>query len=75
MIEQGPRLLGREDEDVSEAIRDIFDEDGITVLTDTGARSVSLANGRVVSLDLETPDGSLDLVATEPLENLFATLD
>jgi len=33
VIEKSPRLIGREDEDVSEAIRDIFVGEGITVRT------------------------------------------
>lgn len=67
VIEQGPRLMGREDEDVSGELRDILEEEGITVLTKTEARRVTPANGRSVSLDLRTPDGHLDLVATHLL--------
>jgi pyruvate/2-oxoglutarate dehydrogenase complex dihydrolipoamide dehydrogenase (E3) component len=33
VVEQGARLIGREDEDVSEAIRDILEAEGITVRT------------------------------------------
>jgi len=35
VIEQGSRLIGREDEDVSTAIREIVEAEGITVRTDT----------------------------------------
>lgn len=35
IVEMAPRLAMREDEDVSEAIRDILEEDGIRVLTET----------------------------------------
>ena len=31
MVEKGPRLIGREDEDVSDAIRDILEAEGIAV--------------------------------------------
>jgi pyruvate/2-oxoglutarate dehydrogenase complex dihydrolipoamide dehydrogenase (E3) component len=34
VVEMGPRLIGREDEDVSAAIRDILEAEGITVRTD-----------------------------------------
>jgi pyruvate/2-oxoglutarate dehydrogenase complex dihydrolipoamide dehydrogenase (E3) component len=33
VIEKGPRLIAREDEDVSEAVRDIFKDEGIAVRT------------------------------------------
>ena len=41
VVEKGPRLVGREDEDVSEAIREILIREGITVRT--GAECISLA--------------------------------
>ena len=36
IINRGPRLVSREDEDVSEAVREILENEGIRVLTDTG---------------------------------------
>jgi pyruvate/2-oxoglutarate dehydrogenase complex dihydrolipoamide dehydrogenase (E3) component len=33
VVEKGPRLIGREDEDVSEAVREILADEGITVRT------------------------------------------
>lgn len=41
VVEKGPRLVAREDEDVSEAIREILVREGITVRT--GAECISLA--------------------------------
>lgn len=41
VIEKGPRLVAREDEDISEAIREIIQREGITVRT--GAECISLA--------------------------------
>jgi pyruvate/2-oxoglutarate dehydrogenase complex dihydrolipoamide dehydrogenase (E3) component len=41
VIEKGPRLISREDEDISEAIRDILLREGISVRT--GAECISLA--------------------------------
>ena len=41
IIEKGPRLVGREDEDVSDAIREIFTREGIAILT--GAECISFA--------------------------------
>jgi pyruvate/2-oxoglutarate dehydrogenase complex dihydrolipoamide dehydrogenase (E3) component len=36
VVERGPRLIGREDEDVSEAVRDILDGEGIDIRTGVG---------------------------------------
>ena len=52
VVEMGPRLIGREDEDVSEAIRTILEAEGITVRT--GATCIALAphaDGVAVSVD------------------------
>jgi pyruvate/2-oxoglutarate dehydrogenase complex dihydrolipoamide dehydrogenase (E3) component len=75
VIQAAPRLAPREDEDVSEAIREIREDDGIRVLTDAravGARSE--ANG--VVLDLVSPEGDTEelwgshlLVATGRIPN------
>jgi len=52
ILEMSPRLIAREDEDVSAAIRDIVEREGITVRT--GAECISLAlqpEGVTVSVD------------------------
>ena len=41
VVEMGPRLIGREDEDVSEAVRGIFEDEGISIRTN--AKCISLA--------------------------------
>jgi pyruvate/2-oxoglutarate dehydrogenase complex dihydrolipoamide dehydrogenase (E3) component len=41
VVEKGRRLTGREDEDVSAAIRDILEAEGITVVVDASAISVA----------------------------------
>jgi pyruvate/2-oxoglutarate dehydrogenase complex dihydrolipoamide dehydrogenase (E3) component len=41
VVEVGPPLIGREDEDVSQAIRDILEQEGIAIRT--GAECTSLA--------------------------------
>ena len=43
IVEMGPRLIGREDEDVSEAIREILEAEGIQI--QLGAKCISLAKG------------------------------
>ncbi|MDX1578449.1 MAG: FAD-dependent oxidoreductase, partial [Gemmatimonadota bacterium] len=57
LVERGERLASREDEDVSEALRQIFEEDGIRVLTETEATAVREA-GAGVRLELEGEGGS-----------------
>lgn len=44
IVEKGPRLIAREDEDVSEAMREIMEAEGITVRT--GAECISFAPHR-----------------------------
>jgi pyruvate/2-oxoglutarate dehydrogenase complex dihydrolipoamide dehydrogenase (E3) component len=52
VVEKGPRLIGREDEDVSEAIRDILTEEGIVVRTNATCIGFKPhANGVAVDVD------------------------
>jgi pyruvate/2-oxoglutarate dehydrogenase complex dihydrolipoamide dehydrogenase (E3) component len=52
VVEKGPRLIAREDEDVSEAIRDILTEEGIVVRTDAACIGFKPdANGVAVDVD------------------------
>ena len=60
VVEMAPRLIQREDEDISEAIAGILAAEGITVRT--GAKCIRLApreNGVTVGLDCE--DGALEV--------------
>lgn len=57
IIEQGPRLAGREDPDVAEEIRQILVDDGIDVLVASEARRAEGHSGDSVSLVLRTPSG------------------
>ena len=55
IVEMGPRLIGREDEDISQSVREILEAEGIHIRT--GAKCISLAmhDGRpVVRMDCET---------------------
>ncbi len=57
IIEMGPRLLGREDEDVSAAVLDIFEKEGINIRLNATCISGSKQNGEiVVDVDCETGD-------------------
>jgi pyruvate/2-oxoglutarate dehydrogenase complex dihydrolipoamide dehydrogenase (E3) component len=67
LIQRNPRLLMREDADVSEAIAGIFREDGITVLTDTTPQQVErLSDGRL-RLTTRTPEGEQQLTGSHLL--------
>lgn len=57
VVEKGPHLIAREDEDVSEAVRDILAAEGITVRT--GAECIALAphaDGMAVSMNCTEGD-------------------
>jgi pyruvate/2-oxoglutarate dehydrogenase complex dihydrolipoamide dehydrogenase (E3) component len=56
IVQRAPRLLPREDEDVSEEVTDILRDDGITVLTSTTPVRVEPA-GAGLRLTVRTPDG------------------
>jgi len=60
-------LLTREDEDVSDAIAEIFRDDGITVLTNTTPQQVEqLSDGRI-QLTVRTPQGEKQLTGSHLL--------
>jgi pyruvate/2-oxoglutarate dehydrogenase complex dihydrolipoamide dehydrogenase (E3) component len=57
VVEKGPHLIAREDEDVSEAVKDILAAEGITIRTD--AECIALAphaDGVAVSMDCTEGD-------------------
>jgi pyruvate/2-oxoglutarate dehydrogenase complex dihydrolipoamide dehydrogenase (E3) component len=60
LIERQPRLLMREDEDVCEAIAELFRQDGITVLTSTTPQQLEQRDGRL-HLTARTPQGEQQL--------------
>ena len=66
IIEKGPRLIAREDEDVSEAIRTILVEEGITVRTRAECISFSL-RPKGVAVSLDCASGEPEIVASHVL--------
>ncbi|MGH2615997.1 MAG: mercuric reductase [Thermomicrobiales bacterium] len=66
VVQRGPRLLGREDDDVAEAVAEILREDGIDVLLDTEARSVDPAAAGV-RLTVVGPDEERSLTGSHLL--------
>ncbi|HET9866986.1 MAG TPA: mercuric reductase, partial [Nitrospira sp.] len=66
IVEMGPRLIGREDEDVSEAVRQILEAEGIQVRLN--AKCISLAkrnNGAAVRMGCD--EGPPEVVGTHVL--------
>ncbi|HEX4715740.1 MAG TPA: mercuric reductase, partial [Ktedonobacteraceae bacterium] len=67
IIQRGPRLLPREDEDVSDEITKILREDGITVLTRTTPQEVEPLGGGRMQLTVRTPQGEQQLTGSHLL--------
>jgi pyruvate/2-oxoglutarate dehydrogenase complex dihydrolipoamide dehydrogenase (E3) component len=53
IVQRGPRLMGREDADVADAVAEILREDGVEVLLETDAASVE-RRGDIVVLTVRT---------------------
>jgi len=47
IVQRGPKLLGREDPDIADAVADILREDGIDILLDSDATGVAPASGGI----------------------------
>ncbi len=70
VIERGPKLASREDEDISDAIADIMRSEGIKIHTDVkDIRFAKRADGATVTIDSETVAASHVLVATGRVPN------
>jgi pyruvate/2-oxoglutarate dehydrogenase complex dihydrolipoamide dehydrogenase (E3) component len=66
VVEMGPRLVGREDPDVSDAVRDILEREGIQVRT--SAECVRFAKGNPgVHVGVECSQGEPDIMASDVL--------
>ncbi|WP_420140690.1 FAD-containing oxidoreductase [Sphingomonas sp.] len=66
VVEMGPRLIGREDADVSEAIRAILEAEGITVRTD--ACCITLARHEDgVAVGVDCKEGAPEVVGSHVL--------
>ncbi len=66
IIQRTGQLLGREDQDVAEAVLDVMKEDGIDVLLNTEAFCVQ-QNGKQINLNVRTNDGQQTLSGTHLL--------
>jgi pyruvate/2-oxoglutarate dehydrogenase complex dihydrolipoamide dehydrogenase (E3) component len=66
VVEMAPRLIAREDEDVSEAVRSIFESEGISVRT--SATCISLARqGQGVAVKVDCTDGPPETIGSHVL--------
>jgi pyruvate/2-oxoglutarate dehydrogenase complex dihydrolipoamide dehydrogenase (E3) component len=66
VVEMSPRLISREDEEVSLAIRGIFEAEGISVRT--GAKCISLApRGRDVQVSVDCADDPREAIGSHVL--------
>ncbi|AEM81029.1 mercuric reductase [Streptomyces violaceusniger] len=57
IVQTGPRLLMREDDDVSDEVATLLRDEGITVLTSATPERVEEAGGGRMRLTVRTPDG------------------
>ncbi len=66
VVEKGPQLIGREDEDVSETIRSILTGEGISVRT--RAKCIRIEpHARGAAVDVECQDGPPEIVGSDVL--------
>ena len=66
VIERGPHLISREDEDVSRAIRDILEAEGVSVLCEAAVGSVARSGSQTI-VRLETPEGHEEIAGSHLL--------
>ena len=64
IVEAGPRIAGREDEDVSEAMAEILRDEGITIHVDATATGARRTEDGGVELDIETGNGEKTVTGT-----------
>lgn len=67
MVQQGPQLLAREDPDVAEAVRAIFEENGIDVILGAETQGVEGRSGNRVRLRLKTAGGERTIEGSDVL--------
>jgi pyruvate/2-oxoglutarate dehydrogenase complex dihydrolipoamide dehydrogenase (E3) component len=67
IIQRGPQLLGREDQDVADEVAKIMREDGLEVLLDTDAVRVEKNTDGQINLAVRTPEGERVLAGSHLL--------
>jgi pyruvate/2-oxoglutarate dehydrogenase complex dihydrolipoamide dehydrogenase (E3) component len=66
IVEKGPRLIGREDEDVSDAVREILEMEGIRIRTNAKCISLAKHDSRI-AIGMECDEGPPEVVGTHVL--------
>ncbi|MGA9777305.1 MAG: dihydrolipoyl dehydrogenase family protein [Limisphaerales bacterium] len=67
IIDRNPRLVHREDQDISEALHELFKDEGIGVLTNTRITRVEGTSGRAVKLQVNQNGSEIVLEGTHLL--------
>jgi pyruvate/2-oxoglutarate dehydrogenase complex dihydrolipoamide dehydrogenase (E3) component len=57
VVQRGDHLMGREDDDIAEAVAEILREDGVEILLQAQTRSVGRSDGGAITMTVETPEG------------------
>jgi pyruvate/2-oxoglutarate dehydrogenase complex dihydrolipoamide dehydrogenase (E3) component len=67
IVHHGPQLLSREDTDIADAMRAILEEDGIRILLETSAKSVTGSDGDL-TVTVEGADGTENISTSHILQ-------
>jgi pyruvate/2-oxoglutarate dehydrogenase complex dihydrolipoamide dehydrogenase (E3) component len=67
VVQRANRLLPREDPEVTESLRKILEEDGITILLSTDAVKIQTATDGGIELGVKSPSGEKSLAGTHIL--------
>ncbi len=67
IIQRGPRLLAREDDDVADQVADILREDGLEILLETTPLHVEQVGDGKIQLTVKTPTGERTLTGSHLL--------
>ena len=66
IVEMGPRLIGREDEDVSQAVREILEMEGIRIRPNAKCISLAKREGHI-TVGVECEEGPPEVIGTHVL--------
>jgi pyruvate/2-oxoglutarate dehydrogenase complex dihydrolipoamide dehydrogenase (E3) component len=66
IVEMGPRLIGREDEDVSQTVREILEAEGIRIRLNAKCISLAKSDDRIV-VNVDCTEGSREVLGSHVL--------
>jgi pyruvate/2-oxoglutarate dehydrogenase complex dihydrolipoamide dehydrogenase (E3) component len=66
VVEMGPRLIGREDEDVSDTVREILENEGVEIRTGASCIGVENQDGQIV-LNADCDEGAEKIIGSHIL--------